>query len=126
VTSKPLNHKNFAPNINHVDHHPSDDVYGLTNFFRLHSNVVKGFLRNAYEMLRESGQVHITLKTAHPFNKWKIEDLAEDVGLDLAEKVKFGIYQYPGYRNKRGYGSRSDRTFPVGECSTFKFCKYVN
>ncbi|XP_052177500.1 uncharacterized protein At4g26485-like [Diospyros lotus] len=86
----------------------------------LHSNVVKGFLINAYEMLRESGQVHITHKTAHPFSKWNIEDLAEDVGLDLAEKVVFSLYQYPGYINKRGHGSRSDETFPVGECSTFK------
>ncbi|XP_052177498.1 uncharacterized protein At4g26485-like [Diospyros lotus] len=90
---------------------------------KLHSSVVKGFLKNAYEMLRESGQVHITLKTSHPYNKWKIEDLAEDVGLNLAEKVEFSIYQYPGYRNKRGHGSRSDRNFPVRECSTFKFCK---
>ncbi|XP_052178959.1 uncharacterized protein At4g26485-like [Diospyros lotus] len=93
---------------------------------KLHKSVVKGFLRNAYEMLRKSGQVHITHKTSHPFSKWKVKKLAEGVGLKLAEEVEFYLYEYPGYINKRGHGSRSDETFPVGECSTFKFCKKLN
>lgn len=28
---------------------------------------------------------------------------------------------YPGYENKRGDGSRCDRTFILGDCSTFRF-----
>ncbi|KAH7860797.1 hypothetical protein Vadar_018105 [Vaccinium darrowii] len=43
----------------------------------LHQNVVKGFLRSAYEMLEKGGEVHITHKTAYPFDKWQIEKLAE-------------------------------------------------
>ncbi|KAH7861021.1 hypothetical protein Vadar_020693 [Vaccinium darrowii] len=89
----------------------------------LHQNVVKGFLRSAYEMLEKGGEVHITHKTAYPFDKWEIEKLAEMVGLRLVAKEWFSRWDYPGYENKRGDGDRSNDTFPVGECSTFRFAK---
>ncbi|GFS45187.1 ferredoxin-fold anticodon-binding domain protein [Actinidia rufa] len=89
----------------------------------LHQNVVKGFFRSAYEMLASNGEVHVTHKTAYPFSKWEIEKLAEEVGLRLVDEVCFSIYDYPGYENKRGAGNRSHETFPIGECSTFKFVK---
>ncbi|KAI8553068.1 hypothetical protein RHMOL_Rhmol06G0316300 [Rhododendron molle] len=89
----------------------------------LHQNVVKGFLRSAHHMLEKDGEIHITHKTAYPFNKWEIEKLAEEVGLCLVDKIGFSQYHYPGYVNKRGDGRRSDDTFPVGECSTFRFAK---
>ncbi|KAK4439656.1 hypothetical protein Salat_0300500 [Sesamum alatum] len=89
----------------------------------LHRDVVGGFLKNAYEMVKATGEVHITHKTTYPFSEWKIVQLAEEVGLELVEKVKFYLYQYPGYENKRGDGHRSNGSFPVGESSTFKFAK---
>ncbi|XVE50919.1 hypothetical protein DITRI_Ditri01bG0202000 [Diplodiscus trichospermus] len=88
----------------------------------LHKNVVKGFLRNAWDMLNEKGEVHITSKTAHPFNLWEIEKLGNEVGLRL-HKVPFCIWDYPGYESKIRDGLRCDQSFPVGQCSTFKFQK---
>lgn len=50
------------------------DVFVLN---RLHQNVVRGFLRNAKEMVCANGEIHITHKTSHPFNKWEIVKLAK-------------------------------------------------
>ncbi|XP_028081873.1 uncharacterized protein At4g26485 [Camellia sinensis] len=89
----------------------------------LHQDVVKGFLSSASGMLTDNGEVHVTHKTAHPFNLWEIDKLAEEVGLCLVEEAWFSRYDYPGYVNKRGDGHRSNDTFPVGACTTFKFAK---
>jgi pentatricopeptide repeat protein len=90
-------------------------------FFRLHRKLVRGFFSNASHMLTENGEVHITHRTTGPFNKREIVELAEEIGLCLIEKVPFAISYYPGYVNKRGSGPKTNETFSVGECSTFKF-----
>ncbi|KAK8318121.1 hypothetical protein V6Z11_A13G152000 [Gossypium hirsutum] len=90
-------------------------------FFSLHKNVVKGFLRNAVEMLTENGEVHITHKTAHPYKMWESEKLANEVGLGLLDKIAFYYWDYPGYKNKRGECQHCDKSFPIGESSTYKF-----
>ncbi|KAK4491805.1 hypothetical protein RD792_002581 [Penstemon davidsonii] len=90
---------------------------------QLHQNVVRSFLLSARKMLRVVGEVHVTHKTAYPFSKWNIKELGEEVGLRFIGEARFYIYEYPGYHNKRGGNdcSRSNDSFPVGECSTFKF-----
>ncbi|KAJ0099432.1 hypothetical protein Patl1_20352 [Pistacia atlantica] len=50
-----------------------------------------------------------------------LEELAYRNSLSLIECVGFKIEDYPGYNNKRGDGWRCDESFPLGECSTFKF-----
>jgi len=92
-------------------------------FFRLHRMLVRGFLRSAIDMLTENGEIHITHKTAYPYTKWEIVELAEEIGLCLLKKVRFHSWYYPGYINRRGSGTQINETFPVGECSTFKFAK---
>ncbi|QHO26666.1 uncharacterized protein DS421_7g201540 [Arachis hypogaea] len=87
----------------------------------LHQEVVSGFLKSARKMLKEDGEVHVTHKTAHPFCNWEIVKLAKEAEYSLIEEVPFGIFDYPGYINKRGHGVRCDQSFPVGRCSTFKF-----
>jgi pentatricopeptide repeat protein len=76
-------------------------------------------------MVTENGEVHITHKTAYPFGKWEIVELAEEIGLCLIQKVPFDIRYYPGYVNKRGSGPKINKTFPLGECSTFKFASNI-
>ncbi|GLU23999.1 hypothetical protein SLE2022_399720 [Rubroshorea leprosula] len=90
---------------------------------RRHQDLVRGFLRSAKKMLAENGEVHITHKTAYPFSKWEIEELAEKEGLSLVEKEAFYRSDYQGYENKRGDGISCDLAFPVGQSSTFKFNK---
>ncbi|GJV53087.1 heavy metal-associated isoprenylated plant protein 41-like protein [Tanacetum coccineum] len=87
----------------------------------MHKNLVCGFFKNASRMLRPCGEVHVSHKTANPFDLWNIEELASQSFLSLFERVKFKIEDYPGYDNKRGEGIRSDSPFPLGECCTFKF-----
>ena len=90
----------------------------------MHKNLVCGFFKNASRMLRPDGEVHVSHKTAHPFDLWSIEELASQSSLSLFERVKFEIEDYPGYDNKRGEGKRPDNPFPLGECCTFKFILY--
>ncbi|KAF5730438.1 hypothetical protein HS088_TW19G00027 [Tripterygium wilfordii] len=52
---------------------------------------------------------------------WNVKELAEEAGLELSNEVEFDKRSYPGYVNKRGDGSGSDRQFLVGESSTFMF-----
>ncbi|KAK9026095.1 hypothetical protein V6N11_038943 [Hibiscus sabdariffa] len=87
-----------------------------------HKNLVQGFFRNARVMLRANGEIHINHKTGTPFCLWNLEKLASESSLVLFQCVDFNIEDYPGYHNKRGDGSRCDLPFPLGECSTFKFC----
>ncbi|XP_004308252.1 PREDICTED: uncharacterized protein At4g26485-like [Fragaria vesca subsp. vesca] len=47
---------------------------------KLHQDLVRRFFDSACEMLKESGEVHITHKTSHPFSRWEIVKLAEEVG----------------------------------------------
>jgi len=91
--------------------------------FRLHQEVVWGFLKSAKKMLTKDGEVHITHKNNNPFSKWEIVKLGEKIGLVFIEKVPFNICDYPGYVNKRGSGDNCDGTFIVGDSSTFKFSK---
>ncbi|KAK1362412.1 DUF2431 domain-containing protein [Heracleum sosnowskyi] len=89
----------------------------------LHKGVVRGFLRNAIELLTRNGEVHITHKTEDPYVRWDIKELAEETGFRLVEESCFYIWEYAGYSNKRGQGSRCDQSFPVGKSATFKFAK---
>ncbi|XP_074293902.1 uncharacterized protein At4g26485-like [Silene latifolia] len=89
----------------------------------LHKNLIKGFFKSAYKLLSKTGEIHVTHKTSHPFDRWNITELAEEEGLNLIDEAPFYKWEYPGYTNKKGegHGSRCDRTFPVGACSTFMF-----
>ncbi|KAJ4982181.1 hypothetical protein NE237_033018 [Protea cynaroides] len=86
-----------------------------------HRNLVERFLMNARYMLRPSGEIHVNHKTTIPFCYWNLEELGNRHSLELIECVEFNIYDYPGYENKRGAGSRCDEPFPLWKCSTFKF-----
>ncbi|KAK1583355.1 hypothetical protein Q3G72_022966 [Acer saccharum] len=87
----------------------------------MHRNLVYGFFKNAAQMLRADGEVHVSHKTTAPFHRWHLEELAIENSLLLIDSVDFKIEDYPSYNNKRGEGSRCDEPFPLGECSTFKF-----
>lgn len=82
---------------------------------------MRAFFSSARDMVTEGGEIHVTHKISYPYNMWKLEELAVEFDLHLLEEVEFRKVDYPGYYNKRGYGRRTNKTFPVGECSTFKF-----
>ncbi|KAF5188133.1 Heavy metal-associated isoprenylated plant protein, partial [Thalictrum thalictroides] len=86
-----------------------------------HRTLVRGFFKNASDMLRPDGEVHVNHKTTAPFTHWSIEELATGYCLKLTECIEFKKGDYPGYSNKRGASDRCDEPFPLGECSTFKF-----
>ncbi|KAK4275267.1 hypothetical protein QN277_018381 [Acacia crassicarpa] len=89
----------------------------------LHRDLVRGFMRSSREMVSEDGEIHVTHKTTHPFSEWKMEEIAKEVGLFLVNEVPFYKWDYDGYCNKKGSGSKCNKTFNVGECSTFRFMK---
>ncbi|XP_027941365.1 uncharacterized protein At4g26485-like [Vigna unguiculata] len=87
----------------------------------LHQKLVSGFFKSAKKMITQNGEIHVTHKNGNPYNKWEVVELAVDENLQLVEKVRFRKRDYLGYVNKRGSGNRCDKTFAVGDCSTFKF-----
>lgn len=87
----------------------------------MHQSLLSGFFKNASRMLRSDGQVHVNHKTTRPYCHWNLEELASYNSLSLAERTSFILYDYPGYKNKRGDHPRCDKTFPLGESSTYKF-----
>ncbi|GAB4845877.1 hypothetical protein Ancab_024881 [Ancistrocladus abbreviatus] len=105
-------------NFPHAGFHGKEDNVHLIN---MHRNLLHGFFHNASAMLRENGEIHVTHKTSPPFCHWNLEELASQSSLALFECVDFKIEDYPGYNQKRGAGSKCDKAFPLGKCSTFKF-----
>lgn len=77
-------------------------------------------------MLTRGGEVHVAHRDDCPYNRWKIEELADRADLYLKEKVDFNAIDYPGYTNKRGGAVRCDGKFPLKSCFTFKFCLKEN
>lgn len=89
---------------------------------RLNKALVKGFLKNAKSLLKDGeGEIHVTHKEGDPYNKWELVKKAQKIGLFLHQVVPFCKQDYPGYENKRAQGNLSDVSFPLGDCSTYKF-----
>lgn len=89
---------------------------------QLNKRLVKGFLKNAKLLLKkEGGEIHISHKEGHPYNKWHLEKKAHKIGLVLTQSVPFCKDDYPGYDNKRAHGTLSDASFHLGDCTTYMF-----
>ncbi|XP_026389412.1 uncharacterized protein At4g26485-like [Papaver somniferum] len=87
-----------------------------------HKDLLSGFFKSSSKMLKEDGEVHVAHRDGHPYNRWEIEELANEAGLILIEKLDFRSSQYVGYSNKRGGSVRSNDSFPLGNCpKSFKF-----
>ncbi|GAV59633.1 DUF2431 domain-containing protein [Cephalotus follicularis] len=105
-------------NFPHAGFHGKEDDARVIN---MHRSLVNGFFKNASDMLRAYGEIHVSHKTTHPFCLWNIVELASGNSLGLIERLDFKKQDYPGYNNKKGDSSTCDKPFPLGECSTFKF-----
>ncbi|KAJ4982425.1 hypothetical protein NE237_033262 [Protea cynaroides] len=105
-------------NFPHAGFHGKEDQPHL---IKMHRNLVQGFFKNARDMLRPYGEIHVSHKTTGPFLHWNLKELASRHSLVLIECVEFKIDDYPGYKNKKGDGPRCDEPFRLGKCSTFKF-----
>ncbi|CAM0951910.1 unnamed protein product [Alopecurus aequalis] len=87
-----------------------------------HKELVRVFFRSASHLLCPDGEVHISHKTGQPYDRWDIEQLATEYSLVMFEKVAFNKRDYPGYNQKRGDGRKCNRSFPLRNGCTFKFC----
>ncbi|KAH6822820.1 methyltransferase small domain protein [Perilla frutescens var. hirtella] len=116
-----LSHRRFDRIVFNFPHAGFPAFEHHTFQIELHRGVVRGFMRSASEMMREKGEVHVTHKTSHPYFRWDIAGVGKEEGFLLLEQANFVITDYPGYQNKRGSGTNSNQSFPVGDCSTYKF-----
>uniref|UniRef100_A0ACD5XV70 Uncharacterized protein n=1 Tax=Avena sativa TaxID=4498 RepID=A0ACD5XV70_AVESA len=87
-----------------------------------HKQLVHGFFANVRHLLRPYGEIHLSHKTGHPYDRWDIEQLANDCCLTMVSKVVFSKEDYPGYNQKRGDSAKCDEPFALGPCCTFMFC----
>ncbi|KAL1556131.1 25S rRNA (uracil(2634)-N(3))-methyltransferase [Salvia divinorum] len=88
---------------------------------RLHRRLVSKFLMNARKMLSENGEIRITHKTNSFHAGFMVESIASSHGLRLIEAVDFKRGDYPGYKNKYGFGG--DANFDCRLSKTFKFAR---
>ncbi|XP_051128272.1 uncharacterized protein LOC127249505 [Andrographis paniculata] len=86
---------------------------------RRHRRLVSLFLKNAKEMVKQNGEIHITHKTNGFHEEWKVEGIASSHRLRLMEAVEFNLEDYPGYRTKCGFGG--DANFFCKPSKTYKF-----
>ena len=57
------------------------------------------------------GEIHVTVKTVEPYNKWNIKQLAKSTGqLAIKESIDFIPNQYPGYEHRRTLGYQKGRS----------------
>ncbi|XP_022139690.1 heavy metal-associated isoprenylated plant protein 41-like [Momordica charantia] len=105
-------------NFPHAGFHGREDNVLM---IQMHKRLVYEFFKNASQMLRADGEIHVNHKTKAPFCDWDIVQLALQNSLSLIGCANFNIQDYPGYKNKRGQGHRCDRPSYLGECCTFKF-----
>ncbi|KAL6135084.1 hypothetical protein ACLB2K_067312 [Fragaria x ananassa] len=107
-------------NFPHAGFYPG---FGESHFqvIEMHRQLLRGFFASAQVMLYSGGEIHVTTRDDFPYNTWDVEELADEAGLVLTEKVWFEKSDYPGYRNKRGGNIDSNKSFPLGESYTFKF-----
>ncbi|KAG2644124.1 hypothetical protein PVAP13_2KG408000 [Panicum virgatum] len=91
------------------------------HMINLHKSLLRGFFCNARYLLIPYGEIHVRHKTGGPYDRWDLEQLAFDSSHIMVEKEKFQIADYPGYKQKRGDGARSNELFPLGPSCTFKF-----
>ncbi|KAG2328069.1 hypothetical protein Bca4012_037108 [Brassica carinata] len=101
--------------------HAGFDCKESDSYLTTHRGLVFGFFRGASHTLRANGEIHVAHKNKAPFCHWNPEELANKCSLVLKQCVAFEKKDYPRYENKRGDGSRCDRTFILGDCSTFRF-----
>ncbi|KAL6844698.1 hypothetical protein ACP4OV_025357 [Aristida adscensionis] len=90
----------------------------LVHVINSHRELVRAFFRNARHLLQSYGEIHVSHKIGHPYDRWGIEQLAAESSLVLTERVPFQKEDYPG---KRGDGARCDQPFKLDPCCTFKF-----
>lgn len=88
---------------------------------RRHKELMKAFFKSSARMLSRDGEIHVSHRNDYPYIRWKLNKLAKKSGLASIETVEFRKADYPGYHNKRGGGIKSNKTFPLKECFTFKF-----
>ncbi|XP_077225122.1 uncharacterized protein At4g26485-like [Tasmannia lanceolata] len=93
---------------------------------RKHQKLISGFFDESSKLLLPNGEVHITNKTTGSYAKWDIEKLALKSSLKVIECIQFDKNAYEGYDNKRGDGWMRNNSFPVSECSTYKFKKMLD
>ncbi|KAI9120049.1 hypothetical protein K1719_009018 [Acacia pycnantha] len=105
-------------NFPHAGFHGRERSFSM---IQKHRDLIRGFFMNARSMLRSNGEVHINHKITPPFDDWCVKELGIESFLCPIECGEFKKEDYPGYNNKRGDGSRCDRPFHLGKCSTFKF-----
>ena len=83
---------------------------------RANQELLAGFLRSSLLFLRDSGEIHITLKKGEPYHQWRLPYIAKSMGrLRLKTAIEFNPHNYPGYEHRRTLGFREDLSSETNE-----------
>ncbi|KAI3858688.1 hypothetical protein MKW92_031756 [Papaver armeniacum] len=74
-------------NFPHAGHFKMSETHH--SVIQRHKNLLSGFFKSSIKMLKEDGEVHVAHRDDHPYNRWEIEELANEAGLILIATVDF-------------------------------------
>ncbi|KAM0066684.1 hypothetical protein Hdeb2414_s0002g00051931 [Helianthus debilis subsp. tardiflorus] len=82
------------------------------NVIRENQLLLDDFFSSSCPMIHPvTGEIHVSIKTNWPYNLWNIEKIAREHGLVVIKKVRFPLWEYPFYVNKKASGDFPDNTF---------------
>lgn len=79
------------------------------------------FFTNAAFMLSPRGLVYVSHKCGPAYDAWNLQAQAEANGLAFVCKIPFHSSDFPGYKHRRGSGSRAGQVFKLGNAATYIF-----
>ena len=103
---------------------------GVSNFCCGHSGpnpasiesnkqLIRNFLKSAQHILARDGEIHITLKTSAPYDKWNFPDFAE-YEIEPKSNYRFNSQLFPGYVHQSTKGHMNVKN---GMAKTYVFSK---
>lgn len=93
---------------------------------------MQDFFQSAQSHLKETGQIHVTLKSGMPYELWNIRKLAKGAGLVCERSSLFQPSLFPGYEHRRTIGwedgkSKGDNEeIKQKQCRIYFFSKKID
>jgi hypothetical protein len=75
------------------------------------------FFKNAAFMLSPGGLIYVSHKCGFPYDDWNLQELASKNGLEFCGSTPFHSSNFPGYKNRRGAGTKAGETFILGKAA---------
>mmetsp|Transcript_46634 Transcript_46634/g.149820 ORF Transcript_46634/g.149820 Transcript_46634/m.149820 type:complete len:537 (-) Transcript_46634:44-1654(-) len=71
-----------------------------------HRSLISGFCKSIKDVMAESGEVHMALKTSDFYSAWNIEELIASSGMKKTDEFELNKEEFPEYAHRMTLGSQ--------------------